>query len=348
MRILFFISVISILALGILTSYTDIKYKKAFNRQIVVFGVVGICVQVFSILLDSSTWRLTILNCALTFVTSILFYALKIWAAGDSKLFITMIFLIPYPLYMVEKYVFFPAFFVLEFVFTLAVGYILVESIVLLCIDYKEKKPVQLKEFVPDFSKESITSWLSTFLLVDTCDVLLFSYGNKVLAANTYLLVVVNILLVIVVLSMIGKMIMKTWFSCAMITIRIALSLWLGITFSKITIGTIVVVTITMITKKFTSHYNYRTISVSKLEVGNVLARSSLIFMIPSSVKGLPKVTDETTRYRLNEKEVEAIKRWEKSKYGKSTVTIVRTVPFAPFIFGGTLLYFVFRLFLGV
>lgn len=347
MRILFLISIILILALGALTSYSDIKYKKAFNRQIMAFLLIGICVQVCSVILDASIWCSAILNCVLAIVISILFYALRIWAAGDSKLFITMILLIPYPLYMVEKSVFFPAFFVLEFVFTLAVAYILIESIVLLCIDCKEKKPVQLKAFLPDFSKESIVSWVAAFLLVDTCDALLFSYGNKVLAENTYLLVVVNILLVITVLSTLSKMITKNWFSCALVAIRIALSLWLGIAFSRITIWTIVVVTITMIMRKFTSQYNYRTIPVSKLEVGNVLAKSSLIFMIPSAVKGLPKFTDETTRCRLNEEEVNAVKRWENSKYGKSTVTIVRTVPFAPFILGGTLLYFVFRIFLG-
>lgn len=348
MRILFSISILLILTLGVLTSYSDIKYKKAFNKQIIIFLMAGIGVQVCSVILDASVWRSTILNCGLTILISILFYALRIWAAGDSKLFIAMILLIPYPLYMTEKSVFFPAFFVLEFIFTLAVSYILIESIVLLGIDCKEKKSMQLKMFIPDFSKESIASWLAAFLLTDTCDVLLFSYGNRAIIENTYLFIVINILLVITVLSTLSRIITKISISCALIVIRIVLSFWLGIAFSQISIWTIVIVTITMIIRNFTSQYNYRTIPVSKLEVGNVLAKSSVIFMIPSAVKGLPKFTDETTRCRLNEKEVDAVKRWEHSKYGKSMVTIVRTVPFAPFILGGTLLYFVYRVILGV
>jgi hypothetical protein len=83
------------------------------------------------------------------------------------------------------------------------------------------------------------------------------------------------------------------------------------------------------------------------VSVGNVLSRSSILLMIPSAVKGLPKLTDETTRCRLTQSEVEAIKRWEHSKYGQDTVTIVRTVPFSPFIFAGVLLHFAFRVYLG-
>lgn len=347
MRILFFISILLILALGALTSYSDIKYKKAFNKQVFIFLVAGVGVQICCMILDVSVWYSTILNCGLTILLSILFYALRIWAAGDSKLFIAMILLIPYPLYMVENGIFFPAFFVLEFIFTLAVAYILIESIILLCLECTEKKSMHLKRFLPDFSRESIVSWITAFLLTDTCDVLLFSYGNKVLIENTYLFIVINILLVITVLSTFSSINTKISISCTLIAIRIVLSLRLGIVFSKISIWTIVIVTITMIIRNFTSQYNYRTIPVSKLEVGDVLAKSSVIFMIPSAVKGLPKFTDETTRCRLNEKEVDAVKRWEHSKYGKSTVTIVRTVPFAPFILGGTLLYFVYQIILG-
>ena len=347
MKILLIISAILVLILGILTSYSDIKYKKAFNRQIVIFFVLGLCVQGCSIILDPSIWRSAILNCALTLGISITFYALRVWAAGDSKLFITMILLIPYPLYMVEDGVFFPAFFVMEFVFTLAVLYVLIESIVLFCVDHKEKNPIQLKFSLLNFSKETVISWVAAFLLVDTCDLLLSHYANRVLAENMYLLVLVNVLLVVAVLSILNKAMTRVWFSCVLLAIRIALSLWLGGAFSKITPWTLLIVSVTMIIRKFTSQYNYRTIPVSKLEVGNVLARASLIFMIPSAVKGLPKFTDETTRCRLNEEEVNAIKRWETSKYGKSTVTIVRMIPFAPFIFGGTLLYFIYRIFLG-
>lgn len=347
MKTLLLISVVLILALGISATYSDIKYKKVFNKQIVVFLVLGIFLQIYSIVLGPSIGRSAILNCALITVLSLLFYFLRIWAAGDSKLFITMILLIPYPLYMVEDGVFFPAFFVMEFVFTLAVLYVLIESIVLFCVDHKEKKPIQLKFSLLNFSKETVISWVAAFLLIDTCDLLLSHYANRVLAENMYLLVLVNILLVIAVLSILNKAMTRVWFSCVLLAIRIVLSLWLGGAFSKITPWTFLIVSVIMIMRKFTSQYNYRTIPVPKLEVGNVLARASLIFMIPSAVKGLPKFTDETTRCRLNEEEVNAIKRWETSKYGKSTVTIVRMIPFAPFIFGGTLLYFIYRIFLG-
>lgn len=103
-----------------------------------------------------------------------------------------------------------------------------------------------------------------------------------------------------------------------------------------------------MIIRNFANRYNYLTIATKDIQVGDILAQRSLIGMIPSAVKNIPKYSDETTKSRLNQVEVDAIKRWETSKYGSSTITIVRTLPFVPFIITGLLLYILFTILLIV
>jgi hypothetical protein len=312
-----------------------------------VFFLIGLGIQTTSIILDSTIFLRAMVNVVMTVAVSILFYSLRIWAAGDSKLFISMVMLIPFQLYGINDDAFFPAFYLMEFTFTIALLYVIIESVVFFCSDLKAKKHISFRRYIPKFSRSLLASWVMAFLLADTCDVLLMRYGNILLAGNTYLLILVNILISLAVISLVERMLWKVLISGGLLLLRFILTYWIGVAFSPLSLWTVLIVAITMFVRNFTSQYNYRTIPTETVSVGNVLSRSSLLLMIPSNVKGVPKYTDETTRCRLNASEVDAIKRWEHSKYGQSTVTIVRTVPFAPFIFGGILLYFAFQTYLG-
>ena len=92
--------------------------------------------------------------------------------------------------------------------------------------------------------------------------------------------------------------------------------------------------------------YNYEEIKVEDLKPRMILSFGSVIKFYSSRVKGLPKSTTETTDSRLTLDEVESIKRWSKTKKGEDTITIVRHLPFAPFIFLGELLFFILRVYL--
>jgi preflagellin peptidase FlaK len=347
MKLLFFISLFMVVLLGALSSYSDIRYKKSYNKTVFTFFLIGLGIQTASIVLDSTIFLHALVNIVMTIAVSILFYLLKIWAAGDSKLFISMVMLIPFQIYGINDDAFFPAFYLMEFIFTVALQYIIIESIVFFCFDLKDRKNISFRRYIPKFSSNVLASFVVAFLLADTCDVLLMRYGNILLSGNTYLLVIVNILISLAVISLVERMIWKILVSVGLLLMRFTLSYLIGVTFSPLSFWTVLIVAITMFVRSFTGQYNYRTISTETVSIGDVLSRSSILLMIPSNVKGVPKYTDETTRCRLTESEVDAIKRWEYSKYGQSTITIVRTVPFAPFIFGGILLYFAFQMYLG-
>jgi Flp pilus assembly protein protease CpaA len=93
---------------GVLTSYTDIKYKRAYNKTILAFIAIGIGIQTASVILDTTIFPHTMANFVMTVAVSLLFYALKIWAAGDAKVFIAMVLLIPLPMYMLGDEILFP------------------------------------------------------------------------------------------------------------------------------------------------------------------------------------------------------------------------------------------------
>ena len=70
-----------------------------------------------------------------------------------------------------------------------------------------------------------------------------------------------------------------------------------------------------------------------------ILFRGSAVLWIQS--KGLPTTTDETTKSRITQEEADSIKRWEKSKYGKEQIMVVRYIPFAVFILIGMITYLI-------
>jgi len=84
----------------------------------------------------------------------------------------------------------------------------------------------------------------------------------------------------------------------------------------------------------------YEEIKIADLKKGMILSTISSMMMQNSRVRGLPPVSTEDLKSRLTEEQVNSICRWSKSRKIE-TITIVRKIPFAIFIFSGFLSYFV-------
>ena len=345
MKALYIISICSILLFGGITSYSDIRFKKAYNKHLLVFLPLGIGIQVASLILNPELLVWTVVNIVTTACVSVMFYFQRIWAAGDAKLFTIMILLIPYQFYSFASKTIFPAFYCLSFVFTIAIVYILAESAIFSLRELKNNR-LSFGKLKVSLSVSSIKKWLimwlTAFLTADTFDQIVFQVGNRVIIDSSYLIVVINIFVSICVLTVIRKLKYRIVACSMLVIIRVLLSCLTGVVFNHLTFANVLVVIISMIIRNFANRYNYLAIATRDIKVGDILAQRSLVGMIPSAVKGLPQYTDETTKYRLNEIEVEAIKRWETSKYGSPTITIVRTLPFVPFITAGILFYIAF------
>jgi hypothetical protein len=106
----------------------------------------------------------------------------------------------------------------------------------------------------------------------------------------------------------------------------------------------IIFVSVTFIfIRKGLAKYNYQEVLVKDLKKGMILSVSTIIDLNKSKVKGLPQITDESTKYRITQEEVNAIQKWEKSKKGKNSIIIVKYLPFAIFMSLGIIVYRIWR-----
>jgi preflagellin peptidase FlaK len=83
----------------------------------------------------------------------------------------------------------------------------------------------------------------------------------------------------------------------------------------------------------------YEEIPVSTLKKGNVLSFASSLEFQTSRFKNLPGISSENLSSRLNEDQVESIKRWAASR-SVTSITVVKKIPFAIFLFIGYISYF--------
>jgi Flp pilus assembly protein protease CpaA len=85
-----------IIALGILSSYTDIKYKAIRNRHLLWFGALALVIHAYLQINHEITIDYNLLlNLLIGIIIGYAFYSLNMWGAGDAKLFIVFSLLMP-------------------------------------------------------------------------------------------------------------------------------------------------------------------------------------------------------------------------------------------------------------
>ncbi len=338
MMLLSIVSALAILCLGILTSITDIRYHKAKNKHIFPFACAGVILQMISVLRAPQSAALIFENLALAAAVSVGFYAAKIWAAGDAKLFFAMTLLLPRDLTGNAFAASFSTLFVLGITFSVAMLYVVIESTVLLAKGKKDYKPLQPSSLFVRPSKEAVLSWITAYFVIDTADNLL-KLQDAAVINDSYLMVLLHMLFANAVLSLIRTNRRKAIASGVLILLRSALALMHLMPFFELSIPSLLIIAAVMLLLRFTARYDYRAIPTASVEEGQVLAQSTVAWFLMSKAKGLPSYTDESTRYRLSPEEAAAVREWGRAKEGRDTVVVVRNIPFAPFIFAGTLLF---------
>jgi hypothetical protein len=93
--------------------------------------------------------------------------------------------------------------------------------------------------------------------------------------------------------------------------------------------------------------YNYQSIPTAEVRSGQILSAATVLSFAPSQVKGLPTNCSEDIESKLTEEEAASVRRWEKSKYGRDSVVIVRKIPFAIFLGIGTVAMLVLEVWSG-
>lgn len=348
MRLYNVIATILILLLGVRATYTDIRWHKVFNKDLTIFLIAGIAMQgTYFIMLGTGSLFRYFINWVLCLLFSYLFYIFHIWAAGDAKLFSLVALLVPYKIYGALDLELFPAFYMLGCIFSIALVCVTIESLTLFIKELTQTGLIGFKVSKPIISVNAIVSWLMGYSIILLFNDFLYKKGYSYIYQNHYLLILVNVLVITLALTLANSFKLRLAILIVAVTARLTIMIIQKCCESFISVETIILVSFMILLRKFTSRYNYRPISTDNIQAGMILAKVTLIDMIPSKVKELPHYTDETTRYRLTTAEADAVHRWKNSKYGKDQVVIVRHIPFAPFIFAGSVLFIIFKTAMG-
>ncbi len=124
---------IPVILLGIITSYSDIKYGKIRNKWIIIFGIFGICANFIIFLnyyidgiLNWSYALAFVSNFVIAFFVSFILYYFDIWSAGDGKLFTVFAILVPLSIYSIGYVKIFPALTLLMNIFLVGIIWVII------------------------------------------------------------------------------------------------------------------------------------------------------------------------------------------------------------------------------
>lgn len=343
--LLYIQSIIAII-LGIISSITDFKNKKIYNKNIILAVIVSIFT--YAVLwnqIELIYIKNYLINLGIGVVISFLFFYFKIWAAGDAKLFLAIVIMIPYELYEVETNNVFPGLYLLIMIFSVAFIYVFFETVYLWIKDKQKLKKIKELELGKEKIKEFIIRYFMGYFIILFINNITLKFFTEFKTNNAGLMLICNMLTLFFIYRVIREEKQLLMVTFIFIVANILYYALFGLDIYSINIKIFILIFLIMMFRNISEKYNYEEIKVEDLKPRMILSFESVLKFYSSRIKGLPQSTTETTDSRLTEKEVECIKRWSKSKKGKKTIVIVRHMPFAPFILFGEILFFIFKLY---
>ena len=325
-----------IVVVGIVVSYIDIQKQIILNK--IIFPVAGIgfvtnsliCAMDYGISFHSRYY----INLILGTLFSLFFYIIHIWAAGDSKLMMTYLCLIPERIYSS-----WPAtisfVYLMLFVFLTAYIFLLLETIYLAVSNKKDifgRKTMikNVAKMLPRYIQGVLLFRIIFFAFYKIKFPAIFTSVGKGMVA---------VCLVLFVNQYIKK------YSNYVIFILLIINVFLReYRIGNYSIKYLFFLSALWLVRYWLGKYNYQEIEVNHLKSGMILSCATISLFLTSRVKILPNFSFEDNRSKLTEEEVEAVRRWSKTKKGFEKVIIVRKMPFAVFLSIGVLLFCIIKL----
>lgn len=327
---------------GILSSITDLRNGKIYNKIILLSLVVGLPLVIYYYgFLATDLLPSYCCNLGIAIILGFLFYKFKLWAAGDGKLWIVFVFLIPVPIYMTADGNLFPAAYILSFSFSLAFLYLCIDSLVLSFRGNRNKKsPIS----IPKWNWDSTLIFLNGYLFILLLNLILNRFFGDLMHDNQAL----YMMLVFLFMLWANKIGMRRKLRIALVILLVVgVSTYLAfnnLSFLALLNWTYLLVMFVLIAlKDWAARYNYEDLPVEQIVPGMVLSLPSVLLLRTSRVQGLPQMTDETTRCRLTKEQVDSLNRWKISKQGQLTLTVVRQISFGSFLFLGATVFVLVR-----
>lgn len=349
--------VVLTIALCLLASYTDFKSGKVLNKHVSKFLLVGFavsalyyCLSIKQVGLDGIfKYALNILICS---AVSFLLYYLKIWGAGDAKLYFTIVTLTPFNLYVDESFSVFPGFILLAIIFGIGFLYLFIETTVLFIKDLSKKQIKKDFIIAKGFNKrvlgELTWSLAFSYFFSSTAFILLMHFFPDIFVNNRGLFMFLNVFIITIALNNLkGK---KVYYAVTILTISFLLInvfiVQLQYMISTATIISLAIFLFVIILRYIGNKYNYKEIQAKEVEEGMILSFETIFKFKISRARGLPEFTTENTDSRLSSEQVENIKKWTSIKPENETIKVVKNLPFAPFISAGTIFFIIARVYM--
>lgn len=326
---------ILLILLGVIVSRSDFKEGRIYNKVLAIFTFASL---ILGIVYYGYYARDLIIPFLINFVvvvimSLILFYSHS-FAGGDCKLVMVMGLLYPANFYLVYGNSTITLLFSLGIAILYGYIYLLGSSIYGLIRGRNKITKEYLKRYIISFLK----SFISATVYISMINVIVIYLHNVNIDINVWIIRI----LCMGIAWVIGKYeLLRKWH---LISVGFILDLFLGLFVGVIPFSfnpeNYVLVIILLICQMTIRISLYEEIQITELKKGMILSTFSSILMQGSRVRGLPGISSEDLRSRITMDEIESIKRWAESKKITS-LTIVRKIPFAVFIFLGFVSYFI-------
>lgn len=327
-----------IVAIGLYATISDFITGLIKNKVLGVALILGIILDsCYYALYCQDLFRSFIINVAVLFVVAIVLFITHIWAGGDSKLLITIGVLYPARWYYIFDPIPYSLLLIIIFSFILGYLYLLADTAGNL---FNKKKPVSWKS-VGQNLKKYIMQYAFTMIYVVAITLIYNYFIQPTFNVNSRLITVLLIAFAMIINSV---TLLK---NRALIIATLAFDVLMSIISRTIPISTnwktYVFILIAVILRMVMSNYNYKEIPAKEIRRGMILSIPSSILLIQTRIDGMPPISTEGLQSRLSESEANKIRSWEQKMPGQQTLVIIKKIPFAVFIFLGTVILVVLK-----
>lgn len=328
-------NLIALVALGIVSSISDLKRGLIYNKVLFAFAIYAVIADIIMYCLFAHNLIVPfLLNFSIVSVLSLYLFFSHSFAGGDCKLTIVFSLLFPASFYFNYNSHSTTLFLVLGIAIALGYFYLLFTSIYAIMKQEIKITGKQIKVTLLSFVKSFFVVTLYIFIIN-----LFFSIINEnFFRVNIWIIRAVCIF----VAYLVGRIeFLKKWYTILTVAIiDIVLCLTLRVVPISLNPENYLLALALLFCQITIQPNMYKTIPVSELKKGMILSTEISVIMQNSRVRGLPEISFEDLRSRLTEEEVSSIGRWSENT-NVDRVTIVKKIPFAIFIFIGFLCYFI-------
>lgn len=334
MIIFTFLLLILVIILCVISSVTDLKTGKIYNRTLLIFARVGLILDaVYYGYFVRDTFIEFAANFGLVAAVSITLYFVDCFAGGDCKLAIVLSLIYPsiaYFSYGKSN---------ITLCFALAIGvfysylYLLGTSIIRLI-----KRDTHIdRKYITDGVKAFVRAFVSASIYIGILNLVcnLFSITNSLVGQLSVKIVCIALALAV------GRYrsLQKWYFLLCSLIVLVALSLHMHVFPVSRNIENYLFVFMLMVCQMTIKTGIYSNIEIADLKPGMILSTFSTVMMQNSRVRGLPEISKQGLSDRLSDAQVESIKRWANGNK-ISKLIIVKKIPFAFFMSLGFFSYF--------